>query len=161
MAKGRERTQKWYLRNEEEVMKDLGLSPTRASGSGWIEKEDGHNDYVIAQLKSTDKQSYKLSKLDLDKLEHNALVSHKIPMFIIQFLKDDSRYALVNIEDIPKIAEYIETGETQVDDTFDIDLSGRVETKPKRVKKIKSSASSREQFYKEKERYWEEKRWGK
>ena len=34
------RTTKFYRKNEEEVMKSLGLKPTKNSGSGWIEKEE-------------------------------------------------------------------------------------------------------------------------
>ena len=56
------RTGKFYRKNEAEVMKSLGLIPTKNSGSGWIEKEDGQNDYVICQLKSTDAQSIKVTK---------------------------------------------------------------------------------------------------
>lgn len=163
--KGRERTQKWYLKNESEVMHDLGLKPAKGSGNGWIEKEDGENEYVIAQLKSTDKQSYKLNLLDLEKLEYHAAISNKIPMFIIQFLKNDSRYALVAIDDIPKIAEYIETGKTNPDPLpLDLALSEDqaieiLKAKPK--KKIGSSKSAREKFFKDKEKAWEDKKWKK
>lgn len=153
--KGRERKAKFYFRNEEEVLKELGLKPAAGSGNGWIDKEDGENDYVICQLKSTDKQSYKLNKLDLEKLEYHSNVSNKIPLFVIQFLKDNSRYALMNIEDIPKIAEYIETGETHIEN-INLDI---VETKPKQNKnKIKSSKSDREKFFEERSKEWEEKK---
>lgn len=160
MSKGRQRSQKWYLKNEAEVMKDLGLKPTKGSGGGWIEKEDGQNDYVIAQLKSTDKESYKLNKLDLEKLEYNAMVTKKIPIFIIQFLSDDSRYALMAIEDIPKIAEYINTGE--VANVSDEEIIILEDTKTKPPKKVISSGSSaRERFNKQKQKEWENRRWGK
>lgn len=162
MPKGRQRTQKFYFKNEAEVMKDLGLTPTKGSGSGWIEKEDGYNDHVIAQLKSTDKQSYKLNHLDLAKLEHNAMVENKIPMFILQFLSNDSRYALVNIEDIPALAEYIETGEVKMEQSNIIKdfIEGGEELSPVKPKRtIKSSASAREKFHKEKQDSWERKKW--
>lgn len=163
MAKGRQRSAKWYFSNEEEVMRELGLKPTPGSGSQWTHKEDGENDYVLAQLKSTDKQSYSLKQLDLDKLEYNAMVAHKLPMFVIQFLNKDARYALLRIEDIPKIAEYIRTGEVQKPtESLFVDLNDDYEeTKPKVKRKIKSSASAREQFYKEKEQAWEERKWRK
>jgi hypothetical protein len=158
MAKGRERTQKFYFKNEAEVMRDLGLEPTKGSGSSWIEKEDGENDFVLAQLKSTDKQSYKLSQLDIEKLEYHAMVSNKIPMFVLQFLNKDSRYALVAIEDIPKLAEYINTGEIKgMDENHTINIPDVKQKKPK--KKIKSSKSAREQFFKEKEEAWENRKY--
>lgn len=167
MAKGRERSVKFYFQNEAEVMRELGLEPTKGSGSSWVEKEDGQNDHIIAQLKSTDKQSYKLNKLDLEKLEYNASVARKIPMFIVQFLSDDSRYALVNIDDIPDIAKYIEFGEVEkpddnfinmVDDHSDLETIAPVEKK-KTKQKVKSSASARKKFFKEKEAAWEKKKW--
>lgn len=163
MAKGRERSAKWYFRNEKEVMEELGFEVTKGSGNSWIDKEDGHNEHVLAQLKSTDKESYKVNLLDLEKLEYHATVSRKIPMFIIQFLKNDSRYALVAIDDIPLIAEYIKTGEMQKPDRELIEGLHEALEKPKKNKrpKIKSSVSAREQFHKEKAEQYEgrKRRW--
>ena len=48
------RTGKFYFRNEKEVLKSLGLTPTPQSGAGWVAKEDGENEIILAQLKSTD-----------------------------------------------------------------------------------------------------------
>ena len=56
------RSGKFYRRNEEDVMRRLGLEPTKNSGSGWIEKEDGQSEHVICQLKSTDAQSISIKK---------------------------------------------------------------------------------------------------
>lgn len=160
MVKGRERSAKYYFRNEEEVIKELGLNPTPGSGSGWKHKEDGENEQILAQLKSTDKESYKLNKLDIEKLEYNAMVANKLPIFILQFLKDNSRYALVDIEDIPKIAEYINTGEiedgSEAIETFTKGIGDKKQG-PKK-KKIGSSAKARKQFYKEKEAYYNNKK---
>lgn len=154
MVKGRERSQKWYFQNEKEVMRELGFKPASGSGAGWLEKEDGENDHLIAQLKSTDKQSYKLNLLDLQKLEHHALVSGKVPVFIIQFLGNDTRYALTEIENLPAVAEYIETGtvnQTPIEPLI-------LDDKPKKRKKkptIKSSADAREEFNRQKQEAWE------
>ena len=60
------RSGKFYRNNEAQVMKSLGLTPTKNSGSGWIEKEDGQSEHVICQLKSTDANSIKVNKKDLD-----------------------------------------------------------------------------------------------
>lgn len=161
LAKGRERTVKFYFNNEKEVMEDLGLIPTKGSGSSWLEKEDGENDFVIAQLKSTDKASYKLNLLDIEKLEYHASVSNKVPMFVIQFLKNDSRYALVAIEDIPLLAEYINTG--KVSKTLRepiIDFEEPVKKAPKKPA-IKSSKNAREKFFKDKAKAFENRKWSK
>jgi hypothetical protein len=158
VTKGRQRSAKWYFQNEKEVMQELGFTPTKGSGSSWIEKEDGENDYVLAQLKSTDYSSYKLTQLDLEKLEHNALIAHKIPLFVLQFLNNDTRYAIMAIEDIPKVAEYIKTGATEKPSEMVITIT---EDKPKKpaAPKIKSSSKARDQFYKQKDKEWEQRKW--
>jgi hypothetical protein len=140
-------------------MTDLGLVPTKGSGGGWIEKEDGQNDHIIAQLKSTDKESYKLKKLDLERLEYNASVARKVPVFIIQFLQDDTRYALMAIEDIPKINEYLNTGETTNSSDEDLDIV--IEELPPKPqgKKIGSGSKAREKFNKQKQKEWENRKW--
>lgn len=99
------RSGKWYRKNEAEVMEGLGLNPTRNSGSGWIEKEDGQSERLIAQLKSTDKESIKLSKLDLDKLNYNASVSHKVPVFVIQFIQANEEYLIIKRENLKAVSD--------------------------------------------------------
>ena len=145
------RTAKFYAKNEYELMKELGLKATKNSGARWIEKEDGQNEHVIAQLKSTDKNSISLKLLDLEKLRKNAYISKKLPLFIIQFLKSDDRYIICKYEDLPEIAKYIETGEYKNDNEI-IDIVE--ETKPTIIKKIKNSKKAREAFWKEKEKQW-------
>lgn len=142
------RSGKYYFKNEKQLMKELGLEPTKGSGSGWIEKEDGHNEFVIAQLKSTDASSFKISKLDLEKLEYNASVAKKLPVFIVEFLKDHSLYFLMNPLDIPEMAEYIKCGTTNINtNNCSIELSDGP-SEPQKV--IKSSAKSRDKYWRNK-----------
>lgn len=154
------RSGKFYRKNEAEIMQMLGLKPTKNSGSGWIEKEDGQSDEVICQLKSTDAESIRLHKKDFDVLNYNAAVAHKLPVFAIQFIQSNEVYLLVKPDSLQEIAQYIETGEyTTVNEFVGIDLSEHEETKQKQGKVIKSSSRAREQFHKEKEqRFRKEKR---
>lgn len=144
------RSGKFYRNNEKEVMKLLGLEPTPNSGSGWLVKEDGQNENVICQLKSTDNNSIKINKLDLDKLSYNSLVVHKLPVFAIQFLNSNEVYLLVKPEDITDIAKYINTGEKP---KIELDFINIPDTKQNRIQKdvrvIKSSSSSRKAFMNE------------
>lgn len=94
------RSTKFYRRNEAEVMKRLGFRPTKNSGAGWIEKEDGINDQAICQLKSTDKQSISVKQSDLHILEKHALEAHKLPVFALQFLNLDEVWIMVKPEHI-------------------------------------------------------------
>lgn len=140
-------------------MKSLGLKPTKNSGSGWVEKEDGISDAVICQLKSTDKESIKLNKRDIDVLNYNAGVCHKMPVFAIQFLQYNEVYLLVKPDMLTDIAKYIETGTyTSQNDFLDLDVSDVEETTAKTKRKIKSSSSARIRFNEENEKKFKKER---
>ena len=138
------RSGKFYRNNEREVMKLLGLEPTPNSGSGWLVKEDGQSENIICQLKSTDNNSIKVNKLDLDKLSYNSLVAHKLPVFAIQFLNSNEVFLVIKPEDITDIAKYINTGEVPKEREI-IDIPD-INTSQKGVRKIKSSSNSRKAF---------------
>lgn len=147
------RSGKFYRKNEAEVMRALGLKPTKNSGSGWVEKEDGQSDNVICQLKSTDAQSIKVNKKDLDVLSYNAAVTHKLPVFAIQFLQSSEVYLLIKPEMLCEAAKYIETGEyVSANEFVGIDLNEHEAMTPTVKRVIKSSSNAREEFNKENER---------
>ena len=97
------RSTKWYRKNEAEVMKRLGFKPTKNSGAGWIEKCDGENDHFICELKSTDNESYTLKQNTLHELEYHAMVSHKLPVFALQFINTDEIWLMIKSSDIEQI----------------------------------------------------------
>lgn len=137
------RSGKFYRRNEEEVMTRLGFKPTKNSGSGWIEKEDGQSEYAICQLKSTDARSIKVNLKDIHTLEYNAEVSHKVPVFAIQFLETDEVFLIVKPDDLVDLSTIIEKGKVER-----LDLGLQVgEFEPQReVKKIRSSSRARDEY---------------
>ena len=148
------RSFKFYRQNEEEVMRALGLKPTKNSGSGWIEKEDGQSEKLICQLKSTDAQSIKVHQKDIRILEKNARVAHKIPVFAIQFLNTGEVWIMAKPEDLKEVGRYLETGECDTSNyNLGIDLGEEeiVECKQDR-KHVRSSEEARKQFYEEKEK---------
>lgn len=143
------RSGKFYRKNEKEVMESLGLKATYNSGSGWIEKEDGQNEFIICQLKSTDAQSIKVNQKDLHILEHNASISHKIPVFAIQFLNTNEVWIMIKPESLNDVSEYLETGKVE-----NIDLGIKLSTKDILVHQkpiIKSSNNARQKLQKERE----------
>lgn len=152
------RSGKFYRKNEREVMKNLGFEPTPNSGSGWIVKEDGQNEDAICQLKSTDATSIKISQKDIEVLEYNALVSHKVPVFAIQFLNTNEVFLLIRPEHLKDVVRVIK-GERPRDtqsDFLGLEIKApevqkgvsEIDLKPKRdcKKVIKSSANSRKDF---------------
>ena len=160
MGNNQPRSFKFYRKNEVEVMKSLGLKPTKNSGSGWIEKEDGQNDYVICQLKSTDAQSIKVNQKDIRTLEKNAMIEHKIPMFAIQFLNTGEVWLMLKPDDLPDAAEYILTGSIKENrlEQLGIDLEASEDLRAISHKSIKSSGSSRERFHEQQNKKYNKKR---
>ena len=160
MGNNQPRSFKFYRKNEEEVMKSLGLNPTKNSGSYWIEKEDGYNDYVICQLKSTDAQSIKVNQKDIRALEKNAMIEHKIPMFAIQFLNTGEVWLMLKPDDLPDAAEYILTGSIKENrvEQLGIDLEASEDLRAISHKSIKSSGSSRERFHEQQNKKYNKKR---
>lgn len=146
------RSGKFYFKNEKEVMKSLGLKQTKGSGNQWLEKEDGQNDYLICQLKSTDAESIRVKQKDIRILEYNADVAHKIPIFAIQFLNTGEVWLMAKPEDFTEVAEYLNTGKTEVKKQVLVDLH---EKPKKKINKIKSSADAREEFKKEQNKKYE------
>ena len=157
MSNNQKRSFKFYRENEREVMEALGLKPTKNSGSGWIEKEDGQNDYVICQLKSTDAQSIKVNQKDIRILEKNARIEHKIPMFAIQFLNTGEVWIMLRPEDISDTSEYILTGDIHNNRLKDlgINLDDSDELESVNVNTIKSSSKSREKFFDERNKKYD------
>lgn len=163
------RTGKFYRKNEQEVMESLGFKPTPNSGSGWLIKEDGQNEHAICQLKSTDASSIKINQKDIEVLEYNALVSHKIPVFAIQFLNTNEVFLLVRPEDLENVSRIIKDKEPIINRLgflgFDMEsqeAQGGIsdgDLKPERDKKtvIKSSANSRKSFMKENDERYKKK----
>lgn len=160
MSNNQPRSFKFYRKNEQEVMESLGLKPTKNSGSGWIEKEDGQNDYVICQLKSTDAQSIKVNQKDIRTLEKNARIEHKIPMFAVQFLNTGEVWLMLKPEDLQDASEYILTGSIKESrlDHLGIDLEASEDIRAISHKSIKSSGSSRERFHEQQSKKYNKKR---
>lgn len=149
------RSGKFYYRNERETMEMLGMRQVPGSGNGWVAKEDGENEHLLCQLKSTDGNSIGVKKIDIDKLLLNAETEHKLPVFAVQFLKSGEVYLLVRPIDIEEVAEYLDTGVVKRSEEDDI-----VEVKKTRSKKklvVRSSESARERFKAENDRKWKKK----
>lgn len=149
------RSGKFYYRNERETMEMLGMRQVPGSGNGWVAKEDGENERLLCQLKSTDGNSIGVKKIDIDKLLLNAETEHKLPVFAVQFLKSGEVYLLVRPIDIEEVAEYLDTGVVKRSKEDDI-----VEVKKAKAKKkpvVRSSESARERFKAENDRKFKKK----
>ena len=160
------RSGKFYRKNEAEVMRSLGPEPTTNNGYEWIVKYDSQSEDVICQLKSTDAMSIKINLKDIETLEYNALVAHKLPVFAIQFLCNNQTYLLVKPEDLQDVSGLIVGNKPDNSryETLGIENTGLggpsngVKEKPKGNRKIiKSSKSSRESFNRGHEKKFQKK----
>lgn len=156
------RSGKFYRKNEAEVMRMLGLDPTPNSGSGWIVKEDGQSDDVIAQLKSTDAQSIRVAFKDINMLECNAVIAHKLPVFVLQFLATGDIFLLVRPELLQELSQYLKTGRADNTRLLPLDVTeGHTErSEGQKRKAIKSSNTARSEIKKEMESKYN-KKWRK
>ena len=145
MSKNKRNT-KWYRKNEKEVAEMFGMKPTKNSGAGWVEKEDFQNDYILCQLKSTDAQSISIKKKDIDILEYNATVSHKVPLFMIQFIETNDCFVLCRPDDVQLLSEYLKTKKIEKKENFV--LTNEIEDSIiKSNKRIESNPEAREKYY--------------
>jgi len=143
------RTAKFYRRNEKEVMEAFGMETDPQSGGGWIVKEDGQNEHIICQLKSTDASSFTVKKLDLDKLIYNASVSHKLPVYMVQLLESNELYIICKPDNIQDLARYLTTNETKEITRQTYNLETYTDTKQSNKKVVVSSLSARQRFEQE------------
>lgn len=153
------RSGKFYRKNEAEVMRNLGLVPTKNSGSGWIEKEDGQNETVIAQLKSTDAESIRIHQKDISILEYNASVAHKVPVFVVQFLNNNDVFIMARPCDMYDLVMGIDHGSSQRPCDDLLDEVDDTHIKNEKVT-VKASRSQRDKFHKDKQKE-NDKRWKK
>jgi len=101
------RSGKFWRDREKRIMGGLGLRTQPGSGSlDWTRKEDGESDTILAQLKSTEAKSITVNKQDLLDLFYHARVSHKLPVFVIDFVGQESfQMLLVRRDELKEIAE--------------------------------------------------------
>lgn len=110
------RAARYYGKNEAATMRDLGLLPVPRSGAGWVHKEDGENEALLCQLKSTDAGEARVKRIDLDRLAYHAAISHKVPLFAVQFLSDGKIYFVVEKDKFVETAKALE-GKSKTEQT--------------------------------------------
>lgn len=141
-----------WFRNEAEVMELLGLKQVPGSGSSWVAREDGENEHVLCQLKSTDAQSIRLQLQDIHELQVHAAVSHKMPVFAIQFRRSNEVFMLVSPLDAKDLSDYIRhpTGKLEQSSKDTLVVDELDEWQPS--SSVASSKSARDRFARENEK---------
>ena len=97
--------------------------------------------------------------LDIKKLEYHASVSNKIPIFLIQFLKQDKLYCLLEVNELLSVNTLYSLSKLKLKEkegilkyTEEKEANLVIEENTEIQKpKIKSSKNAREKFFKERE----------
>ena len=79
-----------WSKREKWLMTKLGFKPQPGSGSGWLHKEDGENDALLAQLKSTEGASIRVTREVWRDLWMHAKTSHKTPVLVLDFVDGET-----------------------------------------------------------------------
>lgn len=148
-----------WFKNEKEVMELLGLKQVPGSGSSWVAREDGENENVLCQLKSTDAQSIRVQLQDIHELQIHALTSHKLPVFAIQFRQTNEVFLLISPLELHEAAQYLADPrvfkQLVLKPAMDAAVRETEDWDPPKV--IKSSSKSREKFQREREKNYKKK----
>lgn len=154
------RSTRWYRKNEEEVVERLGLEPTINSGAGFAQKEDGENDHILCQLKSTDYGSIGVKQKDLSTLEQHAMISHKIPVFVLQYIDTGEVWVMTKPEYLPELSQYLKTGVIGTRKDFfeenEQKLVDKQEEKSYNKRELKENINSRNKYLREQQKEREE-----
>lgn len=152
------RSTEFYRDNEARIMDSLGLYHSRDSGSGWKRKGDGRNEAIIAELKTTDKRSMTIHKGDLDKIEQQAMVCGKMPLFVANWLMEyhdplapDDVWLMMKPAHLMAIAKYLRTGELEtaaLEQQIQANTAANANRKRKRIGSSTKKVSESERYKK-------------
>lgn len=92
-------------RQERGLAKELGGSVNAGSGNGWVRKGDVRSDKELWELKITSAKSYSLKHAELDKLNNQALMDGRIPIFLIEFMQQGDSFVVLSKDDYMELRE--------------------------------------------------------
>lgn len=99
--------QKKSQAHEKRLEKVLGGDRTAASGAFWSRKGDVRSDRFLAEHKYTAAKSFSLKSAELKKIETEALLVGRVPIFCVSL--DNKDYVLLLEDDFIDIAKLDDT----------------------------------------------------
>lgn len=100
-------------RQERTLAKQLQGSVNAGSGNGWVRKGDVRSDTELWECKVTSAKSYSLKQADLEKLNNQALLDGRMPVFLIEFMKTGDSFVVLSKDDFMELRGKIFGDETQ------------------------------------------------
>lgn len=92
-------------RQERTLAKELGGSVNAGSGNGWVRKGDVRSEKELWECKVTSAKSYSLKHADLDTVYKQALMDGRIPIFLVEFLKQGDSFVVLTKDDYMELRE--------------------------------------------------------
>ena len=86
-------------RQERALAREVQGSVNAGSGNGWVRKGDVRADKELWELKITSAKSFSLKYDDLRKVFEQAIVDGRIPIFLVEFMKQGESYVVLTKDD--------------------------------------------------------------
>lgn len=88
----------WQTKEKNDI-KRLGGRATPRSGGLWFAKGDSKNDTFLVDSKDSKHERYTITKKIWEKLEHEAILSDRLPMLSIKFGSKPIELVVMDIND--------------------------------------------------------------
>lgn len=98
-------TTKDSQRQERALAREVLGSVNAGSGNGWVRKADVRAKDELWECKITSAKSYSLKQADLEKLNNQALMDGRIPIFLIEFMAQGDSFVVLSKDDYMELRE--------------------------------------------------------
>jgi len=90
---------------EKRTARDFGGITTPGSGNQWHSKADVKTPTELIECKTTTKASFTLKASDLKKIQDQALIEDRVPVFQVDFENDGVKCVVLSIYDYMRLRE--------------------------------------------------------
>lgn len=97
-------------RQEKALARMSGGTVNSGSGNQWLRKGDVRTDNELWELKITSAKSYSLKDADLIKLNTQALIDGRIPIFMVEFKGTGNEWVILSKDDYMDLRERASIG---------------------------------------------------
>jgi hypothetical protein len=92
-------------RQERALAREVLGSVNAGSGNGWVRKGDVRSERELWECKITSAKSFSLKYDDLRKVFEQAIVDGRIPIFMVEFMKQGESFVVLTKDDYMEMRE--------------------------------------------------------
>lgn len=92
-------------RQERALAREVSGSVNAGSGNGWVRKGDVRSDKELWECKITSAKSFSLKYDDLRKVFEQAIMDGRIPIFMVEFMKQGESFVVLTKDDYMEMRE--------------------------------------------------------